>query len=138
MIISDIRLRIFIIKTIETVLHILTLHGKIFERIFPMWKFAKLLPSKHTKSNLTFKICCPNFGSNYISKFQKRHPHKRTIMLLKSYRRFRSTGFHLVSCGQDESLVIRRSFFYNSVPQSKQEYFFRSKSLYANFLQISV
>ncbi|MBU8882073.1 hypothetical protein KSK37_03155, partial [Kaistella sp. DKR-2] len=43
-----------------------TLHGKIFEGIFPMWKFAKLLPSKQTKSNLTFTIYCPNFGGNYI------------------------------------------------------------------------
>gem|GEM_PF-3799403 len=29
----------------------------------------------------------------------------------KSSRRFRSTGFHLVSCGQDESLVIMCSAF---------------------------
>lgn len=49
----------------HTVLHIPTLHGKIFEGIFPMWKFAKLLPSKQTKSNLTFKIYCPKFGGNY-------------------------------------------------------------------------
>ena len=32
-------------------------------------------------------------------------------MLLKSYRSFRSTGFHLLSCGQDESLVIICSAF---------------------------
>lgn len=51
---------------IHTVFHIPTLHGKIFEGIFPMWKFAKLLPSKQTKSNLTFTIYCPNFGGNYI------------------------------------------------------------------------
>lgn len=50
---------------IHTVFHIPTLHGKIFEGIFPMWKFAKLLPSKQTKSNLTFTIYCPNFGGNY-------------------------------------------------------------------------
>lgn len=52
---------------IHTVFHIPTLHGKIFEGIFPMWKFAKLLPSKQTKSNLTFTIYCPNFGGNYKS-----------------------------------------------------------------------
>ena len=52
---------------IHTVFHIPTLHGKIFEGIFPMWKFAKLLPSKQIKTNLTFKIYCPNFGGNYIS-----------------------------------------------------------------------
>ena len=51
---------------IHTVFHIPTLHGKIFEEIFPMWKFAKLLPVKQTKSNLTFTIYCPNFGGNYI------------------------------------------------------------------------
>jgi hypothetical protein len=50
---------------IHTVFHIPTLHGKIFGGIFPMWKFAKLLPTKHTKSNLTFTIYCPNFGGNY-------------------------------------------------------------------------
>ena len=50
---------------IHTVFHIPTLHGKIFEEIFPMWKFAKLLPVKQTKSNLTFTIYCPNFGGNY-------------------------------------------------------------------------
>lgn len=50
---------------IHTVFHIPTLHGKIFEGIFPMWKFAKLLPVKQTKSNLTFTIYCPNFGGNY-------------------------------------------------------------------------
>ncbi|MBU8884091.1 hypothetical protein KSK37_13435, partial [Kaistella sp. DKR-2] len=48
-----------------------TLHGKIFEGIFPMWKFAKLLPSKQTKSNLTFTIYCPNFGGNYKKKGEK-------------------------------------------------------------------
>ncbi len=50
---------------VTAVLHIPTLHGKIFEGIFPMWKFAKLLPSQTIKSNLTFKIYCPNFGGNY-------------------------------------------------------------------------
>ncbi|WP_139421385.1 hypothetical protein [Chryseobacterium mulctrae] len=50
---------------VQAVLHIPTLHGKIFEGIFPMWKWAKLLPSKQTKSNLTFTIYCPNFGVNY-------------------------------------------------------------------------
>jgi hypothetical protein len=50
---------------IHAVLHIPTLHGKIFEGIFPMWKCVKLLPSKQTKSNLTFTIYCPNFGGNY-------------------------------------------------------------------------
>ncbi len=53
---------------IHTVFHIPTLHGKIFEEIFPMWKFAKLLPVKQTKSNLTFTIYCPNFGGNYRIK----------------------------------------------------------------------
>ncbi|STD00420.1 Uncharacterised protein [Chryseobacterium carnipullorum] len=32
----------------------------------------------------------------------------------KSSRSFRSTGFHLVSCGQNESLVISRSSCYSS------------------------
>ena len=50
---------------VHAVSHIPTLHGKIFEGIFPMWKYAKLLPSKQTKSNLTFKIYCPNYGGNY-------------------------------------------------------------------------
>jgi len=50
---------------IHTVLHIPTLHGKIFEGIFPMWKCVKLLPSKQTKSNLTFKIYFPKCGDNY-------------------------------------------------------------------------
>lgn len=51
---------------VHAVSHIPTLHGKIFEGIFPMWKCAKLLPSKQTKSNLISKIYCPNFGGNYI------------------------------------------------------------------------
>ncbi|SNV34680.1 Uncharacterised protein [Chryseobacterium taklimakanense] len=39
---------------VHAVLHIPTLHGKIFERIFPMWKYAKLLPSKTHKIKLNF------------------------------------------------------------------------------------
>lgn len=50
---------------VPAVSHIPTLHGKIFEGIFPMWKYAKLLPFKSLKSNLTFMIYCPNFGGNY-------------------------------------------------------------------------
>lgn len=50
---------------VHAVLHIPTLHGKIFEGIFPMWKYAKLLPFKSLKSNLNFMIYCPNFGGNY-------------------------------------------------------------------------
>ena len=39
---------------VHAVSHIPTLHGKIFEGIFPMWKFAKLLPSKNNKIKLNF------------------------------------------------------------------------------------
>ena len=35
-------------------------------------------------------------------------------MLLKSHRRFRSTGFHFLSCRQNESLVIICSAFIQS------------------------
>ena len=35
-------------------------------------------------------------------------------MLLKSHRRFRSTGFHFLSCRQNETLVIMCSAFIQS------------------------
>lgn len=39
---------------VHAVLHIPTLHGKIFEGIFPMWKCAKLLSLKTNKIKLNF------------------------------------------------------------------------------------
>ena len=68
-------------------------------------KTAKTATKRHKKKAVIPKNCFVYLNSKIDNSISYQ-------LLAKSHRRFRSTGFHLVSCGQDESLVISRSFFY--------------------------
>ena len=63
-------------------------------------KTAKTATKRHKKKAVIPKNCFVYLNSKIDNSISYQ-------LLAKSHRRFRSTGFHLVSCGQDESLVIR-------------------------------